>query len=110
MNPFEDLFKSKRFWTMVLTSLVSFVVSIVPALENVRGELLTVFLVIGGILVGGYSLEDAAIAFGEAQVQAYAAKSQLVTAQTAQSAQAAGLPLSQSQQLEAKSEYQRLNR
>lgn len=105
MNPFEDLFKSKRFWTMVLTSLVSFVVSIVPQLENVRGELLTVFLVIGGILVGGYSLEDAAIAFGDAQVKAYAAKSQLVTAQTAQSAQ--GLSVSQNSQAAAREAYER---
>lgn len=84
-NPFSALFHSKRFWTMVLTSLVSFIVSIVPQLSEVRNELLTVFLVIGGVLVGGYSLEDAATAYG-------VARSQTVDAQS------------------AKEDYRRLNR
>lgn len=94
-NPFEALLKSKQLWTMALTALVSFLVSIVPALDAVRNELLTVFLVLGSIAVGGYGIEAAAAAHGTAQAQAYIAQSQLVTSQTvnvqAQEVQAARL-------------------
>lgn len=82
-NPFEGLLKSKGLWTMLFTALVSFLISIVPQLDSVRSELLMVFLVIGSVLVGGYAVEDAAVAHGQAQAQAYIAQSQLVSAQTA---------------------------
>jgi phosphosulfolactate phosphohydrolase-like enzyme len=88
-NPFAALIKSKRFWTMILTAAISFLVSIVPALEAVRNELLTVFLVIGSVVVGGYSLEDAAIAYGEAQVKSAVVQSALSTGVSSQTAQAA---------------------
>lgn len=82
MNPFSELAKSKAFWTMILTSVISFLVSIVPALDTVQSQLLEVFLVVGSVLVGGFSVEAAAVAHGEAQAQAYIAQSQLVTSQT----------------------------
>lgn len=82
-NPISALLKSKGFWTMLLTALVSFLVSLVPQFDAVRNELLTVFLVIGSVLVGGYAVEDAAVAHGQAQAQAYIAQSQLVSAQMA---------------------------
>lgn len=70
MNPFEGLFKSKAFWSMVLTALISFLVTLVPALDTVRTQLLEIFLVLGSVLVGGFSVEAAAAAHGEAQVKA----------------------------------------
>lgn len=76
-NPFAALVKSKQFWTMILTALISFLVSIVPQLETVRNELLTVLLVIGSVVVGGYSAVDAAAAHGEAQVKAVFVQSAL---------------------------------
>lgn len=82
MNPFEGLAKSKALWSMVLTALISFLVSIVPALDTVQSQLLQVFLVLGSVLVGGFSVEAAAAVHGEAQAQAYIAQSQLVTSQT----------------------------
>lgn len=89
MNPFSELAKSKAFWTMIFTSLISFLVSIVPALDTVQSQLLEVFLVVGSVLVGGFSVEAAAAAHGTAQAQAYIAQSQLVTSQTAHAAQLA---------------------
>lgn len=74
MNPFSELVKSKALWTMLLTAAISFLVSIVPALDAVRAQLLEVFLVLGSVLVGGFSLEAAAAAHGEAQVKAFNAQ------------------------------------
>lgn len=84
MNPFSELVKSKAFWTMILTAAISFLVTIIPSLDGVRNQLLEVFLVLGSVLVGGFSVEAAAAAHGEAQVKAFNAQ--------AQSAQVASAP------------------
>jgi hypothetical protein len=95
MDVFKELLKSKQLWVMLITAVVTWLVSIVPALDAVRSQLQDVFLVLGAILVGGYSVADTAKEYGEAQVKAYTAKSQLVSAQNA------GIPMSQSAAREA---------
>lgn len=59
-DPLIALLKSKRFMTMIVTALVSIIVSLIPALDTARDSLLLVFVTLGGALVGGYSIEDAA--------------------------------------------------
>ena len=83
MNPFSELVKSKALWSMVLTAVISFLVSIVPALDTVQSQLLEVLLVLGSVLVGGFSVEAAAVAHGEAQVKAFNAQAQSAQAATA---------------------------
>jgi hypothetical protein len=82
--PLLALLRSRRFMVMVIGALVSIVISLVPSLEPARADLLNTILILAGIAVGGFSLEDAAAAHGEAQVKAFNAQSQ--SAQTAQAA------------------------
>ena len=78
-NPFAVLIKSKRFWVIILTAVVDFLVGVVPDLAGVRSELLLVFTTLGSVLVSGYSIEDAAETHAVATVQAQSA----LNAQTA---------------------------
>lgn len=63
MAGLNELIRSKRFWTMVLGAVVSTIIATVPGLEDVREELLQVLVVIVGLVIGGYTLEDTASAF-----------------------------------------------
>lgn len=83
MEVFTDLLKSKQLWTMVITAVVTWFVSVVPAFDAVRSQLQDVFLLLGAILVGGYSVEAAAVKHGEAQAQAFMAQSRAQSAQSA---------------------------
>lgn len=67
LTPIVNLLKSKRFWTMVFTAIIDVLVSLVPDLAPARTELLTVITLLGAVLVGGYSAEDAATAFAVAR-------------------------------------------
>jgi len=55
--------KSKRFWTMLFESAFLIVVSIVPELEEFAPQLIQASVIVAGVVIGGYSLEDAAVAF-----------------------------------------------
>ena len=57
------IFKSKRFCTMLFEAIFLIVVSIVPELEEVAPQLIEASVVVAGLLIGGYSLEDVAVAF-----------------------------------------------
>ena len=58
-----ELFKSRKFWTAIIGLLADVIVAFVPDLEPVRIELITSITVIVGLVIGGYGIEDAAIAF-----------------------------------------------
>ncbi|MHC4649062.1 MAG: hypothetical protein ACYTBJ_26720 [Planctomycetota bacterium] len=55
--------KSKRFVTMLFEALFILVVALVPDLEQYAAQLIEASVVVAGLLIGGYSLEDAAVAF-----------------------------------------------
>jgi len=74
LTPIMNLLKSKRFWVMIFTALIDVLVSLVPDLAPARTELLTVITLLGAVLVGGYSAEDAATAFAVAQHAAQSAR------------------------------------
>lgn len=95
VSPFAALLRNRQFVAAIVGALVTLLINVVPMFEPARQQLSDTVLVLFGLAIGGFSVVDTATAFGEAQVKAYAAKSQLVTAQTVQSAQAAGMPLSQ---------------
>ena len=58
IGPLVNLLKSRKFMTAVMTILVDVVIAYVPALEPVRGELLTVFTTVGSILIAAIAFED----------------------------------------------------
>lgn len=55
-----DVFKSKRFWTLLASLAALFVTALVPELEDVQAELITAIAALGVVVVAGYSLQDAA--------------------------------------------------
>jgi hypothetical protein len=57
------IIKSKRFWTMIVEALFLLLVSVIPELEEFAPELIEASVIVAGLVIGGYSLEDAAIAF-----------------------------------------------
>ncbi len=60
LQPLLSLLYSRKFLVTVATILVDVLVALVPELESVQGELLTVFTVLGSILVASIAYEDAA--------------------------------------------------
>lgn len=64
-----DIFRSKRFWVMALGLLFSILVAYVPQLEAHADILIDSALVIVGLLIGGYSLQDAAAAYSSGKTK-----------------------------------------
>lgn len=54
-----DIFKSKRFWSAVLGVLFMAAVHFIPALAADQDTLTKSALILIGLLIGGYSVEDA---------------------------------------------------
>jgi hypothetical protein len=48
---------------MLFEALFILVVALVPDLEQYAAQLIEASVVVAGLLIGGYSLEDAAVAF-----------------------------------------------
>lgn len=44
-----------------MTAIVSIAVALIPELEQIQAELITSLTVIAGILIGGYSVQDAVV-------------------------------------------------
>lgn len=65
LDPIIMLLRSRRFVTAVVTVFVSWLVSTAPGLEGSKDTLITAVVTIGGVVIGGFSLED----FGEAQAK-----------------------------------------
>ena len=58
-----ELFKSRKFWLSIIGLLADVVVAFIPEFEPVRIEMITSITAIVGLVIGGYALEDVAIAF-----------------------------------------------
>jgi len=54
-----ELLKSKRFWSAVIGLVMMVLVNVIPDLADNDGQLTNAILIIVGLLVGGYSIEDA---------------------------------------------------
>ena len=55
--------KSKRFWVALLEFVFLVVIVYVPELEPHVPQLIEASVIVAGLLIGGFSLEDAATAF-----------------------------------------------
>lgn len=58
IGPLLGLLRSRKFIVGLMTILVTIVVAYVPALEEAQGELITVFTVIGSLIIAGIAYED----------------------------------------------------
>lgn len=56
--PLLALLRSRKFIVAVITVLLDVLIAYLPSLEPVRSELLTVFTLIGSVLVGSIAYED----------------------------------------------------
>lgn len=54
------IFSSKRFWSALIGLAMMIIVAFVPALQEHADLLIQAIIVVVGVLIGGYSLEDAA--------------------------------------------------
>lgn len=58
-----EIFKSKRFWSALVGLVMMVAVNLVPDLADNADTLTAAILVVVGLLIGGYSVEDAAQAW-----------------------------------------------
>lgn len=59
-SPAAALLKSRKTIVALVTALVNIIVLLVPSLEPVRGELVTILTILGAVLIASISHEDAA--------------------------------------------------
>lgn len=57
-----EILKSRRFWSALLGVVFMVLVNIIPELKANAEQLTNAALIVIGLLVGGYSLEDAVTA------------------------------------------------
>lgn len=62
MEGLQNLRRSKRFWTAVVGLFVMVAVEVVPGFADNAAQVQETVLVIIGLLVGGYTVQDAAAA------------------------------------------------
>lgn len=62
MPQLPELLKSRRFWSAVIGLAMLVIVNLVPELAARQEELSAAIVIIVGMLIGGYSLEDTATA------------------------------------------------
>lgn len=67
LAPFLALLHSRKFIVAVISILVDVVISFVPALLPQRDQLITISTIFAGLLIGGITVEDAAVKVGSAQ-------------------------------------------
>ena len=58
VGPILNLLRSRKFMVALMTLTIDVLVAYVPALEPARAELLTVFTLIGSLLVAAIAYED----------------------------------------------------
>jgi hypothetical protein len=58
LDPLIALLRSRKFMIGVMTLVVDLLIAYLPALEPVRAELLTVFTLVGSVLIGAIAYED----------------------------------------------------
>jgi type III secretory pathway component EscS len=61
IDPLLLILKSRRVIVALAALLVGVLVSYVPALANVQGELMMLVIALALAIIGGYSIEDAAL-------------------------------------------------
>lgn len=59
-SPAAALLKSRKTIVALVTALVNVFVLLIPSLETVRGELVTILTILGTVLIASISVEDAA--------------------------------------------------
>ena len=57
-GPLLALLRSRKFMAALMTLIVDVIIAYVPTLEPVRAELLTVFTLVGSVLIGAIAYED----------------------------------------------------
>lgn len=55
----QELLKTREFWISMLTPIVAIIVSLVPSLQEVRTEIISVLVVVAVTLVGSLTLQRA---------------------------------------------------
>lgn len=60
VSPVAQLLKSRKTIVALVTALVNVLVLTVPSLQPVQGELVTIFTILGTVLIASISHEDAA--------------------------------------------------
>lgn len=63
MEKLPSIFKSKRFWSAIIGLVFMIAVEFVPEVGTNADELQGSIMIVIGILIGGYSVQDAAAAF-----------------------------------------------
>lgn len=61
----HPIFKSKRFWSAVVGLVFMVLTQLVPDLKANQETLITGAMILIGLLIGGYSLEDAMTALNK---------------------------------------------
>lgn len=57
-----DILRSRSFWTMVFTAVVGALALAVPELDPYKAELIEALVVIAGLIIGGFKLQDGLMA------------------------------------------------
>lgn len=65
-----SVFRSRRFWTGVVGILMMAAVQFIPGLAEHADVLTNAILILIGLLIGGYSLEDAVLAYTKPEATA----------------------------------------
>jgi hypothetical protein len=58
IDPLLNLLRSRKFMVALMTLLVDVLVAYLPALEPIQNELLTVFTLVGSVLIAAIAYED----------------------------------------------------
>lgn len=58
-----DLFKSRKFWSALLSLIFMVVVAFVPDLESHAAQLIDAALIVVSLVIGGFAIQDGAQAF-----------------------------------------------
>ncbi len=58
-----DLFKSRKFWVMVVGMVMMAAVNYIPELEENTTQLTDAVLIVISLVIGGYAAEDTVAAF-----------------------------------------------
>lgn len=59
----NDILKSKRFWVAVISGVIGILVVLIPDLEQYSSTIIESLTVIAGLLIGGYSIQDAIVSY-----------------------------------------------
>jgi hypothetical protein len=62
LDPILMLLKSRRFWVLIIAAIVDVLIAAVPDLSTSRDVLIAAVTAVAGVVVHGFSMEDAALA------------------------------------------------